>query len=212
MSGEKWTWQEESWLREKYADTDIKVLMKVLGFSARRIHQKAHQLDLKKSPQMKQFYAKANPQFGANRHSFQPGSTPWNKGVSYKAGGRSAETQFKPGNMPHNTLEVGSIIADTDGYLKVKVAEPNRWKFLHRKTWEDANGPIPKGHAVIFRDGNRKNCALENLELVSRGELANRNHIPAWKHYPEELKETIHLHNALKTTLRERRKHEKQPD
>lgn len=53
-------------------------------------------------------------------------------------------------------------------------------RFLHRRIWEDARGPIPEHHHVHHRDGDRGNNALDNLELLSRSEHAS------W-HYPHTL-------------------------
>lgn len=50
-----------------------------------------------------------------------------------------------------------------------------RWVPYHRHLWEQENGPIPAGHNLIFRDGNTMNCALDNLELISRAENVKRN-------------------------------------
>jgi hypothetical protein len=41
--------------------------------------------------------------------------------------------------------------------------------------WEKANGKVPKGHVVIFADGNIRNFNLDNLMLVSRAELGVMN-------------------------------------
>ena len=41
----------------------------------------------------------------------------------------------------------------------------------HHLIWEKAYGPIPKGHLVIFADGNRDNFSLENLILISRSKF-----------------------------------------
>lgn len=41
-------------------------------------------------------------------------------------------------------------------------------EFVHRRVWMDANGPIPKGHIVHHRDGNRLNNDLSNLQLLTR--------------------------------------------
>ncbi len=54
---------------------------------------------------------------------------------------------------------------DHCGYIKVKIAEPNVWKFKHQLLWEEAHGPIPEGHIVYFIDGDRSNCRLANLRL-----------------------------------------------
>jgi hypothetical protein len=61
------------------------------------------------------------------------------------------------------------------GYIRVKTG-PRRWRNKHVLIWEAANGPVPKGCAVIFADGNKRNFALENLLLVSKGEFGMLNH------------------------------------
>jgi len=59
-------------------------------------------------------------------------------------------------------------------YVEVKVGH-HTWKRKHMVIWEKANGKVPKGHVVIFADGNNRNFALNNLLLVSRAELAVMN-------------------------------------
>ena len=77
---------------------------------------------------------------------------------------------FKKGQMPHNHMEVGAQVFTFDGYIKVKIAEPNYWEFLHKLIWQEANGPIPPDHNIIFLDGNKQNCSLENLYCLPRDE------------------------------------------
>jgi len=120
---------------------------------------------------------------------FPKGNIPWNKGKHYQAGGRCAETQFKPGNMPHNHRPVGSERISKDGYIEVKVAEPKTWKGKHVVIWEQEHGPRPKGHKVIFADGNRRNFDPENLILVSSAELCRMNQ-NGWVHPDAELTKT----------------------
>lgn len=85
-------------------------------------------------------------------------------------------TQFKKGNKPHNYVPVGSERVNADGYVDIKIAEPNRWRGKHLIVWEQHNGrPVPKGHAVIFGDRNRRNFDPDNLVLVSRSQLATMN-------------------------------------
>lgn len=119
---------------------------------------------------------------------FQKGNYAWNKGLHFVSGGRSVETQFGKGNLPHNHVPVGTEVMGTDGYLKVKVAEPNQWEWTHRRNWEAAHGPIAKGLALVFKDRNRTNCDVDNLELLTRSQLMLRNTI---HRYPPELKDTI---------------------
>ena len=63
-----------------------------------------------------------------------------------------------------------------DGYVFVKTEETPRggqwnYKQKHRVLWEAENGPVPAGHILMFLDGDRQNCDLGNLELVTREEL-----------------------------------------
>lgn len=69
------------------------------------------------------------------------------------------------GHVGHNRLPLFSERLTTDGYIKVKVAEPDKWKLKHHIIWEKNNGKIPKGTHVCFKDGNRKNVCIENLYI-----------------------------------------------
>lgn len=88
-----------------------------------------------------------------------------------------AKTQFKKGHPSLNRREVGSERINVDGYIEIKVAEPNRWKAKHRWLWEKEHGDIPKGHKVIMLDGNRLNVDMSNLRLVTNGEEALLNRL-----------------------------------
>jgi hypothetical protein len=102
---------------------------------------------------------------------FPPGNVPVNKGRTGVCPAGCEKEWFKPGAMPHNYQPVGTEIIDGDGYVKVKTRNPKTWKFKHRLIWEKANGKIPRGHVVLFADGNKLNFALDNLLLVSRSDL-----------------------------------------
>ncbi|WP_264647951.1 HNH endonuclease signature motif containing protein [Bacillus thuringiensis] len=109
---------------------------------------------------------------------FAEGSKPWNKGKKGICTGGS-QTQFKKGQRPHNYKPVGSERLNSDGYVDVKVAEPNKWRAKHQLLWEKENGPIPKGYVIIFGDGDRRNFQQDNLILVSKKQLAilNKNRL-----------------------------------
>jgi hypothetical protein len=112
----------------------------------------------------------------------QPGNVPFNKGRKGYCAPGSEKGWFKPGQKPVNTMPLGSERISKDGYVEIKYSEKsgspgNRWKGKHVIVWEKANGPVPKSHAVIFADGNRRNFKLRNLVLVSRKELAVLNHM-----------------------------------
>ena len=105
---------------------------------------------------------------------FKKGLVPWNKGMKgVNFGGK--RTQFKKGQKGWNYKPVGSERIDVDGYTWVKVTDPKTWRMKHVLIWEAANGPVPKGHVVIFADGDKSNIVLDNLLLVSRRELAVMN-------------------------------------
>lgn len=108
---------------------------------------------------------------------FKKGNVPYNKGKHCPTVGRMAETQFKKGGLPPNTKPIGYERITKDGYVEVKVKmRPNRdtgeknFVCKHRLIWEEAHGPIPKGQKIIFLDGNKQNCSLENLAIVSAKE------------------------------------------
>lgn len=104
--------------------------------------------------------------------SFKKGHTPANKGKKGICGRGCEKTWFKKGQIPSNHRPVGSERIDgKDGYILIKVAEPNKWKHKHRVIWEQHNGPIPKGYVVIFLDGDKLNLDINNLKLISRHEL-----------------------------------------
>lgn len=96
---------------------------------------------------------------------FQKGCVPANKGTHI---GGYEPTQFKKGQLPTGTKPVGTETVRKDGYIWVKVEMPNVWKQKHLLIWEKANGKVPKGHVIIFLDGNRGNTSLDNLFLIDR--------------------------------------------
>ena len=110
---------------------------------------------------------------------FQKGQVPYNKGKKmqpyvYK---KVNPTMFKKGNIPKNHREVGSERINKDGYIEIKIEEPNKWELKHRYIYESMYGNIPTGYKVIFADGNKQNLDLDNFILVSPAEqlIINQN-------------------------------------
>lgn len=106
---------------------------------------------------------------------FKKGNVPFNKGKHTPSVGRTIETQFKAGHMPHNTKPIGYERISRDGFIEVKVREKpengrRNFEFKHRLIWEQAHGEIPKGYIITFLDGNPQNCVLENLAMISQAE------------------------------------------
>lgn len=104
---------------------------------------------------------------------FPKGNVSWNKGKKGYMGAN--KTSFKKGRQPANTMPVGSERMKGDGYIWVKIEEPNKWKQKHRLLWESHHGEIPENHVIIFRDNNSENCCIENLVMLTRAELTVLN-------------------------------------
>ncbi|CAK7002407.1 HNH endonuclease signature motif containing protein [Tissierella sp.] len=111
-----------------------------------------------------------NERFNDNRTEKGIDSIRKDKGILTGNTGR-----FEKGNLPRNTVEVGTTTIDGDGYHKTKIAEPNVWELTHRLIWEKYNGAIPEGYNIIFGDGDKNNLDIENLVLVSKHELLVMN-------------------------------------
>ena len=116
---------------------------------------------------------------------FNPGHTPFNKGLSQdeymseKSIKKSAKTRFKKGNKPANTKWDGALSIrhqknDKTSYMYIRLAKA-KWVPYHRYQWEKKNGPIPEGMILRSRDGDTLNCHPDNWELISRAEHAYRN-------------------------------------
>ena len=103
---------------------------------------------------------------------FPKGHVSWNKGKKMPAEvyAKAAPTMFKKGNIPHNYRPVGSERITKDGYIEIKVADPNEWKLKHRWIWEQDHGEIPKDHIIIFLNQNREDIRIENLACISTAE------------------------------------------
>lgn len=191
-----WTDKEEQYLIANYATTNNKDLAKILGKNnIEKVTAKAFKLGLKKS---KEFLSEQRKTTGQSGH-FKKGMTPHNKGkkLSDATKAKLAKTMFKSGNRPHNAQTVGIEREDKDGYLMVKIAEPSVWQYKHHIAFGE---PVPKGHKVIFIDGNKRNFGKDNLQLVSNAELMNRN---TMHRYPPELVQLLKTLSKLKKRVSE---------
>ena len=204
----RWGEVERLLLLANYADSRTDDLAKVLGRPVGHIYQMADRLGLRKSAAYLESDNACRIQRGKQHESmkatqFKPGSVSWNKGKHYVAGGRSAETRFKAGAQPQTWRAIGTYAVDGDGLLKLKVSDlrdpPRRdWIYVHRQVWERANGPIPPGGIVRFKEGRKTaDKALivpDALELVTRAENLRRNSV---HNLPKELALLVQLRGAL---------------
>ena len=105
---------------------------------------------------------------------FEKGHATWNKGT--KGLTKANVTSFKKGQKPHNYKPLGSERITKDGYCEIKVSDTGRrWKPKHVLIYEKHHGKAPKGSAVIFLDGDKRNFDIDNLYLVTRSQLAMLN-------------------------------------
>lgn len=216
-----WSDPELDYLREAYPSASTAAMAAHLGRPIATVYQKALSLGLRKTAEFI-----ADPASRCRLHKgttagaktkFEKGATPHNKGQRMPGywAGRMRETMFQPGTRQGaaaaNWVPVGTILPDGDGYLRIKVREAgageptgfgnkHAWVQLHRKTWREHHGEIPAGHIVTFKDGDKTNCAIENLVLMSLADNARRNAM--WRRFPQELIDVIVLKGALNRKLR----------
>ncbi|WP_414461777.1 HNH endonuclease signature motif containing protein [Hyphomicrobium sp. DY-1] len=119
---------------------------------------------------------------------FEKGIVPHNKGkrCPLGQGGRhpnAQRTQFRKGNLPHNTRGAGHERIDSkDGYVILIVDEANPWTgaktrpvHKHRYLWEQKHGPLPEGYVLKCLDGDKTNCDPSNWEAIPRSILPQLN-------------------------------------
>ena len=119
---------------------------------------------------------------------FDKGAVPVNKGTTCPPGfgGRhpnAQRTQFRKGGRTgraqKNYQPIGAERTSKDGYRERKVHDglplQSRWRAVHLIEWEAVNGPIPAGHCLKSRDGNRANADPANWQAIPRALLPRLN-------------------------------------
>jgi len=185
-----WTDSEILFLRKQYPNMETDLIAKVLNKKPDAISRKASLLGIKKSKKFISELQKKQIDNLANT-TFKKGFTPWNKGLTglTQLGGNG---KFKKGNIPHTHKEVGYESVRKDGYVFIKTEKG--FKTKHQYIYEQHYGSIPKNHIVIFKDNNKYNFDINNLELITRADNMKRNSV--WN-MPEELLEVVTLKKTL---------------
>ncbi|BEO98149.1 hypothetical protein FNCP11_04650 [Fusobacterium nucleatum] len=137
---------------------------------------------------------------------FKKGFTPWNKGIKT---GLKPTNGFKKGFTPWHTKELYSERLDKDGYILIKIAEPNKWVRKHRWLYEQEHGAIPENSVIIFADGDKTNLNTDNLICVTRNELKVLNQCRLISSVSELTKTGLNV-AKLKIKLAEIRKEKKE--
>jgi hypothetical protein len=207
MKRQTWTRLDVLALEALYPHVRTERIAEALGHTLASCYNMARKLGLCKSEKYL-----ASPEAGRLRRDnsggipfrFQKGHVSWNKGQKRPgwSPGRMKETQFRKGQRPYDWKPLGSL-RFCDGYLQIKLIDtgypPDDWRPFHVEVWKAAHGPLPPKHCVVFRDADKLNFRVSNLECISRGALMSRNTV---HNLPPELKSVIMLNGALKRRLR----------
>lgn len=187
--------EDDELIRKLYPTTRAREIAVKLKRSEKSIVARAFKLGLRKDRAFMLECAKAG--------QFKKGLIPHNKGkkwdeyVSKETQQKMLDTAFKKGNMPKQHREVGSERINKDGYVEIKVAEPNKWKHKHVHLWEEHHGESAKGRVVYFIDGDKTNITIENLAIIDRSEHIHNSALSQ----PIELRRLYQLKGALKRQL-----------
>ncbi len=223
----KWTKEMEAELARMYETRSAKECAQALGVGVSSIHNRVHLLGLRKSSEW--ISERTRQRWSEGRHEnsrrahFRKGDAPVNKGVPQAewmpaaSRRRCARTQFKPGELQgaarQNYVPIGAFRVTRDGQLQRKVTDDptvypaRRWVAVARLVWEAANGQVPSGHVVRFRDGKARlreeEITLDTLECITRAENMRRN---SYHNYPQPIPQLIQLRGALQRQINKRNK------
>jgi hypothetical protein len=221
-----WTAAEDATLRQRVPNEPTHVVATAIGRSLPSTFARAHKLGVVKSAEYLASPAagRTNGRQGMGTR-FVKGQTPPNKGLRRPGWGpgRMKATQFKKGAMTGRAQAlyqpIGSERVSKDGYLERKTHDAlppdiskdeanrlrqRRWCAVHRIVWEEAHGPLPKGHLVAFKNGDKRDIRVDNLELVSRRDWMMRNTI---HNLPKPLKVAIRALGSVNRQIRKRANH-----
>lgn len=220
MSGRPWAAEDDLLLRALYPDMPTGEVARRLNRSVRATYGRAKNLGIQKSAAYLASPAACRLRRGdavGKRFRFQKGHVPANKGLRRPgwSPGRMGETQFKKGVRRGVAVRlykpIGTERTSKDGYLERKVNDAlplqARWRAVHLVIWEAVHGRLPKGHAIVFKNGDKRDVRLDNLECITRAELMARNTV---HNLPKPLAQAIQLLGALNRKINRRAQRERQ--
>jgi len=216
-----WTDEELFVLRRRFPHERTDDVAQALGRPYSSVARKAAAMGLAKTPEY--LASPAAHRWDGRKGEgtrFQAGQPAWNKGVRGIVGVQDAcrATQFKAGRPAceaRNYVPIGTlrVCRGRDGLLERKVtddpavAPARRWVAVHRQVWEREHGPIPAGHAVVFKPGLRTAIEAEittdRLECITRRELMLRN---TYHRYGPEVARLVQLRGAITRQINKRSK------
>ena len=211
----RWTKRELAILRRDYPHKPTRAIAAAFALDMARVYAQATNLGLHKSAAFQASDKSGRILRGgklSQATQFKPGQVPANKGLRRPGWGpgRMKETQFKKGVLSPRCARlykpIGAERVNSDGYRERKITDSGRgsqrWRAVHVLLWEEARGPIPPGHALCFKDGDKTHVTLGNFELITRAELGRRNVM--WRKYPKELAGILQLRGAVTRQINRR--------
>lgn len=201
-----------AYIKEHYATMSSQEIAAVLGMSKMTVSGIAQSLGIRKSREWIAERARLRclePTHGGRKTRFKTGHVPFTKGrkvdewMSPEGQANSAKTRFKKGEKPVSYRPVGSERVNVEGYIEVKVAEGKPWRHKQRVVWEAAHGKTPSNMVVRFKDGNKLNCELDNLYIISRAEALGEVTL---HNYPDDVREIILMRAVLKRHINKQKR------
>jgi HNH endonuclease len=208
----QWTPEQVAMLYARYPHESSVVLANEMGIKLHRIYAKVNKLGISKTEAYLNSPA-AGRLTGGQGYSYRypKGHVPANKGkkgINYPG---MKPTQFKPGEKSKNWMPVGSERVNSEGILQLKISDtgypPVDWVGMHVLVWQATQGALLKTHVLRFKDGNKSNVTLENLECITQKENMRRNSIHTI--LPKELAQLAQLRGAINRKINRRQKSER---
>ncbi len=146
MNGTQWTEAEDAILKENYGHLFMKDIAKLVGRTRSAGHQRVRKLGLVMPENRMRPFIKRNRNKPSKDEILRVKMMNW--------------------------VPVGTERIDSKGHVNRKVSDINSgrrdWRPVYLINWEAAHGQVPKGFIIRFKDGNRTNSAIDNLECISR--------------------------------------------
>jgi hypothetical protein len=195
-------------LRRRYPHERTENIARDLGVPLEKLYAKAGWMGLKKTPEYLASPDACRLRQGdevGKAYRYPKGNVPANKGVKGISYPGTEATQFKKGEKPHTWRPIGTERHSKEGYLQRKMTDTGvtrkDYVAVHHLVWREHHGDVPEGYRVTFKDRNKANIVIENLELVSIADMMRRNTL---HNYPKELAEIIQLRGAVNRQINKR--------
>jgi hypothetical protein len=220
MNGKLFTDQEKRLIHKMYPHYCTRELAQELHRSEASIYRFAHSNGLLKSIEYMNSIKSGRftrPSVAGMNSRYKKGHVPYNKGkkqieyMSSEAIERTKATRFVKGALPHNTNKQGdgaiTIRTEKTGkqykYIRIGLGH---WQLYHQYIWCQEYGKYDSNtHCLWFINGNSLDVRLDNIELITRRENAQRN-AGKFHSLPPELKHTNKLIKQIKSKIHGKQK------